>query len=121
MFLILSCPCSYGLLRVYSVLQCVVVVLQNVFGGSFFWPSRMRKHVFDYSERGFGMAQMMCAVCLNEIRQSAMVTQCGHAFHAKCLLRWMQEEMVCPVCREQLLEPSHPEQYHRDIYNNEDI
>lgn len=31
-----------------------------------------------------------------------MKTPCGHVFHPKCLIVWMDIKLVCPVCRSQL-------------------
>jgi hypothetical protein len=38
-------------------------------------------------------------------QEDAMTTPCGNFFHAECLGRWMQREMICPVCRDVLPEP----------------
>jgi hypothetical protein len=63
----------------------------------------MRPVPFDYhAERPPGNHE--CAVCLTEIDDNdrAMMTPCGHGFHEECLRRWMQEQMICPVCRHAL-------------------
>lgn len=39
-------------------------------------------------------------------RQPArMLTPCNHFFHVKCLQRWMDVRMECPICRRLLPPP----------------
>lgn len=48
----------------------------------------------------------MCVVCLSPIGADdpCRVTQCGHAFHADCVVRWWMYRprriLHCPVCRQ---------------------
>mmetsp|Transcript_87250 Transcript_87250/g.242017 ORF Transcript_87250/g.242017 Transcript_87250/m.242017 type:complete len:172 (-) Transcript_87250:76-591(-) len=48
----------------------------------------------------------MCVVCLSPIgaEDRCRVTQCGHTFHADCVLRWWmyrpRRVLHCPVCRQ---------------------
>jgi hypothetical protein len=86
---------------VYVGLQLVIVLLQNWLGGAFFLVKRLRPvTLFDYRalvpEDG-----IECSVCLTQMAQGeqAMRTPCDHLFHSDCLLRWMDVQMVCPVCR----------------------
>ncbi|CAN9500098.1 unnamed protein product [Ophioblennius macclurei] len=41
-----------------------------------------------------------CAVCLEEFRSrdELGVCPCSHAFHKKCLLKWLEIRSVCPMC-----------------------
>ncbi|XP_028323935.1 RING finger protein 122-like [Gouania willdenowi] len=41
-----------------------------------------------------------CAVCLEEFRSrdELGVCPCSHAFHKKCLLKWLEVRSVCPMC-----------------------
>merc|ERR1712146_561750 len=32
-------------------------------------------------------------------------TPCNHLFHRECLMRWMDEKMICPLCRARLPKP----------------
>ena len=57
-----------------------------------------------------------CTICMNRLRfepsdspNSSSIrtfyyfqTPCGHKFHQRCLLNWMQVKLECPVCREEL-------------------
>jgi hypothetical protein len=98
-------------IAVYSIAQLLVVLLQNWIGPAFFLPEALRTPLFDYG--GPVEPGTVCSICMSAIDgdQESMLTPCGHAFHSGCLLRWMQEDMVCPVCREVLPEAVHPEQY----------
>lgn len=49
----------------------------------------------------------LCAICLETLslvvgEDCRRVPQCGHAFHYRCLKRWLQQAQVCPSCRTQL-------------------
>ncbi|XP_018606464.2 RING finger protein 122 isoform X1 [Scleropages formosus] len=41
-----------------------------------------------------------CAVCLEEFRSrdELGVCPCTHAFHKKCLVKWLEIRSVCPMC-----------------------
>uniref|UniRef100_A0A671PIV9 RING finger protein 122 n=1 Tax=Sinocyclocheilus anshuiensis TaxID=1608454 RepID=A0A671PIV9_9TELE len=41
-----------------------------------------------------------CAVCLEEFRSrdELGVCPCSHAFHKKCLVKWLEIRSVCPMC-----------------------
>jgi hypothetical protein len=100
----MECPLAALLSGVYLVFQVLIVLLQNRFGGAFFLPKRVRPVIlFDYRavapEGG-----VECTVCFERIEEgeNAMATPCGHLFHRECLTRWMNEHMICPVCRNSL-------------------
>jgi hypothetical protein len=87
--------------------QLLVVLLQNWLGGAFFLLKRLRPvGLFDYRavvpEEG-----AECSVCLTQMEpgEDAMGTPCGHLFHRECLTRWMDMQMVCPLCRRPLPGP----------------
>ncbi|OHS98312.1 hypothetical protein TRFO_35247 [Tritrichomonas foetus] len=88
----------FGTILIIS--QAVFVYLQNKFGGAFFLPKRFRKCGFDYSA-GVAPPNTECTICMVVIEEGeeTMVTPCHHAFHKDCLSRWMQEQMICPICR----------------------
>ncbi|XP_024115325.1 RING finger protein 122 isoform X1 [Oryzias melastigma] len=46
-----------------------------------------------------------CAVCLEEFRtrDELGVCPCSHAFHKKCLLKWLEIRSVCPMCNKPIL------------------
>lgn len=45
-----------------------------------------------------------CVVCIEDIPvgQKAKIMPCGHYFHDKCLLTWLETNHVCPLCRAEL-------------------
>ncbi|GJM92591.1 hypothetical protein PR202_ga09072 [Eleusine coracana subsp. coracana] len=42
-----------------------------------------------------------CAVCMEALAagSSALVTPCGHAYHARCVAPWLRAKGTCPLCR----------------------
>ncbi|XP_063291230.1 RING finger protein 122-like [Pelobates fuscus] len=42
----------------------------------------------------------VCAVCLEEfkVKEELGVCQCNHAFHTKCLMKWLEVRNSCPMC-----------------------
>ncbi|KAF0027151.1 hypothetical protein F2P81_019892 [Scophthalmus maximus] len=54
-----------------------------------------------------------CAVCLDEFRsrEELGVCPCSHAFHKKCLLKWLEIRSVCPMCNKPIcrLQPGPPQ------------
>jgi hypothetical protein len=46
-----------------------------------------------------------CPVCLDDIgKKNICVTECGHTFCLKCILRAAQENTACPMCRNVLVD-----------------
>lgn len=68
-----------------------------------------------------------CPVCFDKIiqRTNAFVTNCGHAFHKKCLfkyieLKWKSQHYMvsakCPICRCSLGHPIFKEKYKSNYF-----
>jgi hypothetical protein len=64
------------------------------------------------------MPVFMCSVCYEWGRPPAVVLQCGHTFHADCMLQWAeaqrarQEQPNCPLCKQDVqpdILPSPPQ------------
>uniref|UniRef100_A0A4W3GHH8 Ring finger protein 122 n=1 Tax=Callorhinchus milii TaxID=7868 RepID=A0A4W3GHH8_CALMI len=58
---------------------------------------------FGYKEIGFAFCvslQQTCAVCLEDFKtkEELGVLPCKHAFHRKCLVKWLEIRCVCPMC-----------------------
>ncbi|XP_020313676.1 RING finger protein 122-like isoform X2 [Oncorhynchus nerka] len=53
-----------------------------------------------------------CAVCLEDFRvkDELGVLPCQHAFHRRCLVKWLEVRCVCPMCNRHIAGP--PEQRH---------
>jgi len=42
-----------------------------------------------------------CPICLSKIKPGEYVSilECGHAFHKRCVSRWILSGRACPCCR----------------------
>lgn len=42
-----------------------------------------------------------CVICIQDIsyRDKTKVLSCGHMFHQLCILPWMLNNSICPLCR----------------------
>ena len=57
-----------------------------------------------------------CPICLCDIgEKNSCVTECGHSFCLKCILRAAQENCACPMCRNILVDKP------KNIHSPEDI
>ncbi|NXF13091.1 RN122 protein, partial [Smithornis capensis] len=54
--------------------------------------------------------QQTCAVCLEDfrLRDELGVLPCQHAFHRKCLVKWLEVRCVCPMCNKPMAGPAQP-------------
>ena len=99
----LCCPKIAYIVTCYVVLQTLIIHMQNKFGGSFFLPKRFQPEPFNYHSVVNDGEEHECAICMGIIDTTnpneIMVTPCHHVFHTGCLLRWMDEQMICPICR----------------------
>ncbi|OHS99574.1 hypothetical protein TRFO_33942 [Tritrichomonas foetus] len=88
---------------IYVSIQNIIIIIQNIFGGNFFVPKSMRPVPYNYFEARVDPGTE-CPICLSQIEagEDTMVTPCRHCFHQGCLERWMEEKLVCPVCRTRL-------------------
>ncbi|XP_037338421.2 RING finger protein 122 isoform X2 [Pungitius pungitius] len=48
-----------------------------------------------------------CAVCLEDfkMKDDLGVLPCQHAFHRKCLVKWLEVRCVCPMCNKPITAP----------------
>ena len=68
----------------------------------------------DEEEEGASLGFGCCSVCLDEIQseKGRFVLECGHTFHAKCILIEFQHRNRCPMCRTEVAESSaHKQSY----------
>jgi hypothetical protein len=99
--------CAPGLVAgilLWIAIQMAVLLCQNAFGSAAFLPRRWAPRAYDYFRDA--PEEGDCAICMSgmEGRTDIMVTPCGHAFHGQCLVTWMNERLVCPICRAPLPE-----------------
>ncbi|XP_066549504.1 RING finger protein 122 isoform X2 [Amia ocellicauda] len=122
-----GCACSLGLkssdeyckmsaeiydlpLNVYVIILGIglfIFMLSMIFCCYLFRLRRQgRREQYGYNEvvlKGAGKKLSllgMCAVCLEEFRarDELGVCPCSHAFHKKCLVKWLEIRSVCPMC-----------------------
>eukprot|EP01028_Stygiella_incarcerata_P014164 TRINITY_DN9137_c0_g1_i1.p1 TRINITY_DN9137_c0_g1~~TRINITY_DN9137_c0_g1_i1.p1 ORF type:complete len:501 (-),score=119.82 TRINITY_DN9137_c0_g1_i1:70-1572(-) len=101
-----------GFLVLFVAVQCCVVLLQHYLQPAFFLPKGARPQKYNYFlplppvQEGDG-EQRECVICMSQIHdqhKAYMVTPCGHVFHTRCLVRWMEVKLECPTCRAALPE-----------------
>ena len=41
-----------------------------------------------------------CIICFDDYSENKRCAKlyCGHKFHKKCIVRWMNEKKICPLC-----------------------
>ncbi|KAI1896820.1 hypothetical protein AGOR_G00098800 [Albula goreensis] len=65
------------------------------------------------AEKKLSLLGQTCAVCLEEFRtrDELGVCPCSHAFHKKCLVKWLEIRSVCPMCNKPIcrLQPEAPQ------------
>ena len=62
-----------------------------------------------------------CAICISEIGdKNKVVTECGHVFHASCLMEHVAYNGYgCPCCRDNMVNKDEDED--KDKYNDNDM
>lgn len=47
-----------------------------------------------------------CVICLSkfELKSKIRPLPCNHAFHAKCVDKWLRANRTCPICRRDALK-----------------
>jgi hypothetical protein len=60
------------------------------------------KHILKYSSR----KEDSCAICLQKFKGTDIIKEfyCKHIFHKKCLLKWLQNSNLCPLCKYNLID-----------------
>ncbi|XP_077113201.1 RING finger protein 122-like [Ranitomeya variabilis] len=59
-----------------------------------------KKVVLKKKSKKTSLIGQMCAVCLDEFKleEEVGVCPCTHAFHTKCLTKWLEVRNSCPMC-----------------------
>jgi hypothetical protein len=61
----------------------------------------------------------VCNICFESIAPGAEnKTECGHAFHCGCLLKWLKKNNSCPCCRKELYEIKNEEKNFDAVVGN---
>lgn len=45
-----------------------------------------------------------CSICIDFIEKKSYETPCGHNYHLKCLLKWLEKSSCCPNCKKDIPE-----------------
>lgn len=45
----------------------------------------------------------VCSICLDN-KDKAIVLDCNHKFHKKCIAEWIKRKDVCPICKTSVLD-----------------
>ncbi|KAM4636406.1 RING finger protein 122-like isoform 2-T2 [Discoglossus pictus] len=59
-----------------------------------------KKVTLKENARKTNLIGQVCAVCLEEfkVKEELGLCPCTHAFHAKCLMKWLEVRNSCPMC-----------------------
>jgi hypothetical protein len=60
-------------------------------------PAKVSSTVF-----ALGHGSTECSICLTEFVEGEKLSKlvCGHVFHPKCIMPWVEEHCSCPFCRQ---------------------
>uniref|UniRef100_A0A8C3JKR2 Ring finger protein 122 n=1 Tax=Calidris pygmaea TaxID=425635 RepID=A0A8C3JKR2_9CHAR len=74
------------------------------------WASRRVPGVRSRPHPPSRLPQQTCAVCLEDFKakEELGVLPCQHAFHRKCLVKWLEVRCVCPMCNKPMAGPAQP-------------
>jgi len=69
------------------------------------WKCRLQaceEEMKDIEEKYKGMLDDDCSICYDKICNHTMVSCCQHIFCGNCIMKWLQTNHTCPLCRQQL-------------------
>ncbi|KAG8453298.1 hypothetical protein GDO86_000074 [Hymenochirus boettgeri] len=124
-----SCSCSdiYLYIEMFYLNVQINLAFHWVFSPFSFLMSRLRhqarKELYAYKQvilkekvKELNLYEI-CAVCLEEFKpkDELGICPCKHAFHRKCLIKWLEVRKVCPLCNMPVLQLAqlHSNQEHR--------
>jgi hypothetical protein len=55
-----------------------------------------------------------CSICLDNLNDNFMYTDCGHVYHTDCVLRWKKIKNSCPLCSKKIVEYD-PHQHLKEV------
>eukprot|EP00831_Metopus_contortus_P031454 TRINITY_DN25658_c0_g1_i1.p1 TRINITY_DN25658_c0_g1~~TRINITY_DN25658_c0_g1_i1.p1 ORF type:complete len:171 (-),score=31.14 TRINITY_DN25658_c0_g1_i1:180-692(-) len=55
-----------------------------------------------------GNSEQMCTICMESFKseEEVLVLPCLHQFHPGCVTRWLEENELCPVCKNPVQSPN---------------
>ncbi|MEE6485917.1 hypothetical protein FKM82_014451 [Ascaphus truei] len=69
-----------------------------------------KKVVLKQKKKRRNLVGQVCAVCLEEfkVKEELGLCRCTHAFHAKCLIKWLEVRNSCPMCNKTISVTQRP-------------
>ncbi|XP_068114971.1 RING finger protein 122-like [Hyperolius riggenbachi] len=66
-----------------------------------------KKVVLKDNTKKTNLLGQVCAVCLEEfkVKEELGLCPCTHAFHTKCLVKWLEVRNSCPMCNKTISLP----------------
>ena len=60
-----------------------------------------------------------CSICLSKLGQAdeTSTLKCGHAYHATCIYKWLDQANTCPVCRASVRDRTIDVEHDPDVDN----
>lgn len=99
-FMNLYSPLFFLYILIYVLIQFIIIFVQNKFGGNLILLRIKYNNPFDYKKK----ENIECSICYEVINRNddIMVTPCFHCFHRRCLEKWMNIKLICPLCRKDI-------------------
>ncbi|KXJ18413.1 RING finger protein 24 [Exaiptasia diaphana] len=59
------------------------------------------KNKFWFQKQKTNLKDDMCTICLEDFkgREEINMCKCGHAYHHKCIMKWLEIKDTCPICQ----------------------
>uniref|UniRef100_A0A669PYK7 Ring finger protein 122 n=1 Tax=Phasianus colchicus TaxID=9054 RepID=A0A669PYK7_PHACC len=100
-------------LNIYMVIfgtGIFVFVLSLIFCCYFISKLRHQAQSERFGYKEVRLMAQTCAVCLEDfkVKEELGVLPCQHAFHRKCLVKWLEVRCVCPMCNKPMAGSAQP-------------
>jgi len=96
---------SFSIMKVYILISTLMIFHKNfsLIRGliDYFATLHSFYKMFPYATKEELQDEDTCPIC-QEPFESAIRLPCNHFFHKWCLLRWLETQHSCPLCRENL-------------------
>jgi hypothetical protein len=64
--------------------------------------SHIQKQIIELKERFNNMIEDNCYICMEPINNPVLEPKCHNLFCGKCLLKWLEKNNTCPLCRNKI-------------------